>query len=252
MVENKTKIGIFDSGIGGVTVLKKCLQLVSDFEYIYYSDSLHNPYGDKTKEEVLEIVSRIVTFLLKENCSIIVIACNTASAICVHHLRKKYPDIIFIAIEPAVKLAYDCDHLGGTLIMATKGTMDSEKFHLLYKQYHRDNFYLLSCVGLANLIERGDQETLLDYLKDNLIKYKGTIDVVVLGCTHYPLIKKEIVSVLGDVSFYDGGEGVAKQLKRIIEERGLVGMGHGIQFLDSTGSIEKEKRFFKILEEYDE
>lgn len=247
MINMYTKIGVFDSGIGGVTVLKECINLVPDFEYLYYSDSLHNPYGDKSTDEVKKFAKNIVDELISNGCKIIIIACNTASAIAVEYLRESYSDIQFIAIEPAVKLAYDCSH-DGTLIMATKGTMDSEKFKNLYDKYHHDNFYLLSCVGLANLIENGNREKILKYLRDNLSFYAGKVSNVVLGCTHYPLIKREIIDVLGDVTFYDGSYGVAKQLSRIIDNYGYIGSKNKVLFKDSTGDVEKVKRFYQILE----
>lgn len=242
----QTKIGVFDSGIGGATVLKECLNLCSNYEYIYYSDSKNNPYGDKKREEVLNISSNICDYLISKGCKIIIIACNTASAICVDYLREKYKDILFIAIEPAIKVAYDSNELEGTLVMATKGTMDSERFNILYDKYHYDNFYLLSCSGLANIIE-SNYEKLEDYLKDNLSIYKNKVKSVVLGCTHYSLIKKEISDVLGNVNFYDGNIGVSKQLKKIIEENNFIGNDDKITFIDSLNDDEKEKRFWNIL-----
>lgn len=244
-----TKIGVLDSGIGGVTVLKECMKIVPQFEYLYYSDSIHNPYGDQSQEVVIGYCDKIVRQLIDRGCYIIIIACNTASAMAVDYLRKYYQNIYFIAIEPAIKLAYDmsCD---GTLIMATKGTMDSERFHLLYDKYHHDNFYLLSCVGLANLIESGNKDSIINYLESHLSQYKGKVSNVVLGCTHYPLIKREISKVLGDVTFYDGAVGVSKQLKRIVDENHFVSRGIGkVIFEDSTGSVEKKERFWKFLEE---
>ena len=243
----KTKIGFFDSGIGGVTVLKECLKLVPNFSYIYYSDSINNPYVDKRKEQVLKIVSNVVDYLINEECNIIVIACNTASAICVESLRQMYPNIIFIAIEPAIKCAYD-NLEDNTLIMATKGTMDSEKFHKLYNKYHRKNFYLKSCVGLANLIENGTSNKINEYLKDNIKEYKDKVSSVVLGCTHYPLIKNDIKEILGDVTFYDGSIGVAKRLKKIIEENDFISNTNTqILFIDSSNDKFKEERFNQIL-----
>ena len=245
----KTKIGIFDSGIGGVTVLKECLKVVSNFQYLYYSDSIHNPYGDKNEDDVIGYCNNIVKLFIQNGCKIIVIACNTASAIAVRYLREKYVDIHFIAIEPAVKLAYDMSN-EGTLIMATKGTLDSEKFQELYSHYHHDNFYLCSCVGLANLIETGDKDAVVQYLNVHLSEYKGKVFNVVLGCTHYPLIKKEISEILGNVTFYDGAIGVSKQLKRIIDENHFVSYNDGkVIFEDSTGSVEKRERFYQILED---
>ena len=242
-----TKIGVFDSGIGGVTVLKECIKLVPKFEYYYYSDSLHNPYGDKDRDLIIRYCDLIVRRFIDIGCKIIIIACNTASAMAVSYLREKYRDIYFIAIEPAIKLAYDSS-LDGTLIMATKGTMDSDRFHDLYEQYHHDNFYLLSCVGLANLIEKGDKDGIAHYLEKNLSVYKGKVSNVVLGCTHYPLIKKEISRVLHGVTFYDGSVGVAKQLYKIISDNNFIGGVRNIVFEDSTGSVEKRERFFDILE----
>lgn len=244
----KTKIGIFDSGIGGVTVLGECMRLVPNFQYLYYSDSIHNPYGDKNEEDVIGYCNDIVKFFIQNGCKIIVIACNTASAIAVRYLRERYTDIYFIAIEPAVKLAYDMSN-DGTLIMATKGTMDSEKFRELYSHYHHDNFYLCSCVGLANLIETGDKDAIAEYLNIQLSRYKGKVLNVVLGCTHYPLIKKEICKILGNVTFYDGAVGVSKQLKRIVDEYNFMPDGDsGVLFKDSSFSFEKEERFKMILE----
>jgi len=242
----QTKIGVFDSGIGGATVLKECIKQCPNFEYIYYSDSKNNPYGDKTREEVLNISSNICDYLISVGCKIIIIACNTASAICVDYLREKYKDIIFIAIEPAIKVAYDSNELNGTLVMATKGTMDSDRFHILYDKYHYDNFYLLSCSGLANIIEH-EYEKLEDYLKDNLSIYKNKVKSVVLGCTHYSLIKKEISNVLGDVTFYDGNIGVAKQLKKVLEENEVMNCENKINFIDTLNDKDKEKRFWNIL-----
>ena len=246
----RTKIGFFDSGIGGVTVLRECVKLAPNFEYIYYSDSINNPYGDKSKEKVLEIASNIVEYLISEGCYIIVIACNTASAICVEYLRNYYPNIIFIAIEPAIKCAYD-NLEDNTLIMATKGTMDSERFHNLYNKYHRNNFYLKSCIGLANLIEHGNSNKIKEYLKQNINEYKGKVNSVVLGCTHYPLIKKEIKDVLGNVTFYDGSIGVSKQLKKIIDSNNFIGNNKTqILFIDSSNDKLKEERFKNLLDNY--
>lgn len=244
----KTNIGIFDSGIGGVTVLRECVKLNNNFNYYYYSDSINNPYGDKDKDDIISICDNIVNYLINKECKIIIIACNTASAMAVEYLRDKYKKIIFIAIEPAIKLAYD-NSTFGTLVMATKGTLDSERFNLLYDKYHHDNFYLYSCVGLANLIEEGNKGEIINYLKKNISCYKNNVSNVVLGCTHYPLIKKEIVSVLGNVKFYDGSNGIARRLKNIVIDNNFIGYGNNIYFRDSTGNVEKENRFYKLLEE---
>ena len=200
---NRNKIGIFDSGIGGVTVLKEIIKLLPNEEYIYYSDSKNNPYGDKKDDEIKSICEKITNHLLEKNCKIIAIACNTASAKCANYLREKYKDIMFVAIEPAYKMVYDYAYEKPTLVMATKGTIESERFNLLLKKYDNHKTYLLSCVGLANLIEEGNHEKIVSYLENNLSQYKGEVQNVVLGCTHYPLVQDEIKDVLGEVTFFN-------------------------------------------------
>ena len=213
-------IGVLDSGIGGVSVLREIIKLIPKGHFIYYSDSVNNPYGDKSKDEVYVIVKNIVAYLLDKGCIAIVLACNTASAICVKRLRSEYPDTLFIAIEPAYKMVHDYNPEGNTLVMATKGTLESEKFLALYHKYDNNKTTLLSCSGLADLIEKGNMEDVNLYLENNLKKYKG-VDNVVLGCTHYPLIKENIRGVLGVVKFFDGSVGVSKELLRQLELRNI-------------------------------
>ena len=147
---NNNKIGIFDSGIGGVTVLREIIKVLPNEDIYYFSDSKNNPYGDKNDEEILEICNKIVEKLIEENCKAIVIACNTASAKAANKLREKYTNIPIIAIEPAYKMVYDFAYDKKTLVMATKGTIESEKFHKLYNKYNNHNTELLECVGRYN------------------------------------------------------------------------------------------------------
>ena len=242
------KIGLFDSGIGGVTVLREMLKILPNEDYIYYSDSINNPYGDKTDEEVFEICDKILAKLIK-NCKIIVIACNTASAKAVDRLRRKYVNIPIVAIEPAYKIVHDYFYDKPTLVMATKGTIESEKFYNLYNKYNNHKTLLLPCVGLADAIEKGDKNEIQNYLKDNLSQYAGKFENVVLGCTHYPLIKDEIESILGKVTFFDGSVGLAKNVKNILEKNALYTKNThkgSITFIDTSNSEEKKKRFFEI------
>ncbi len=242
------KIGIFDSGIGGATVLKEILKILPKEEFIYYSDSKNNPYGNKSREEIIQISKNIVEYFIEEKCKIIIIACNTASAIAVETLRKEYPQMTFIAIEPAYKMIHDYVPQETTLVMATKGTIQSEKFNNLYNKYNNYKTYLLPCVGLADIIEQGRIKDINSYLEENLKQYKGKIKNVVLGCTHYPLIKKQIKDVLGEVKFFDGAHSLAIHLKKVLEQNNLLNEGSGeIQFIDSSKNKEKEKRFFEYL-----
>lgn len=244
----KGKIGIFDSGIGGVTVLKEIIKILPNEEYIYYSDSINNPYGDKNDEEIKVICDNIVQILINQNCKVIVIACNTASAKAAEYLRNKYKNIPIIAIEPAYKMVYDYAYDKPTLVMATKGTIESEKFNLLYKKYNNHRTVLLQCIGLAEIIEQDNKEELYKYLNKKIGLYKGKVDNVVLGCTHYPLIKEDIAKVLGNVTFFEGAKRLAKHLENILNEKEMVNNGNGnVKFIDSQKLEIKEKRFLKIL-----
>ena len=175
ITERTNKIGVFDSGIGGATVLTELVKVLPNEDYIYYSDSKNNPYGDKTQKEIIEICDNIVQFFIQKNCKAIVIACNTASAEAVTYLRKKYKTIPFIAIEPAYKMVYDYAYDEATLVMATKGTID-----LLYKKYNNHKTKLLPCIGLADVIEDGNKEKQKEVLEKMLGQYRGKIKNVVL------------------------------------------------------------------------
>ena len=239
-------IGIIDSGIGGVTIFREILKSIPKGHFIYYSDSINNPYGDKNKKEILDILDNVVTKLIDMGCTIIVIACSTASSIGVSYLREKYRKILFIATVPAYKMVHDYNPQGKTLVMATRGTIESEKFLELYHKYDNHNTILLSCIGLAELIE--NNQDVRKYLNELLGKYKD-IDNVVLGCTHYPLIKSEIKKILGDVTFYDGSKGVTKELLRVLKMHNIKYESDElkIKFIDSSQNEFKEKRFWKLL-----
>ncbi len=242
------KIGLFDSGIGGVNILKEIIKILPNEDYIYYSDSLNNPYGDKTDEEIIKICEDIVNKLIKMNCKAIVIACNTASAKASSYLRSKYNLPVF-AIEPAYKMVHDYAFNDKTLVLATKGTIESEKFLQLYHKYDNNKTYLLPCSGLAELIENNEEAQIKAYLKEHLEKYQGVKNVV-LGCTHYPLIKSYIKDILKDVTFFDGSLSLAKHVQKVLEDNNLQNesLTKGkIEFIDSSCNPTKEKRFWEIL-----
>ncbi len=244
-------IGIFDSGIGGITVLNEILKLLPNENYIYYSDSKNNPYGDKSETEIFNICDEIVKKMFFEyNCKAIVIACNTASTKVANKLRENYPYKKIIAIEPAYKMVYDYAYDKPTLVMATNGTIQSEKFNNLFKKYNNHKTYLLACKGLADLIEDGNDEKILNYLNDNISKYKGKVQNVVLGCTHYPLVQKEISQILGNVTFFNGAPNLAKHLKHLLQDEKSLNISNEIGkivFFDSSNSKYKKERFFKYL-----
>lgn len=237
-------IGIFDSGIGGITVLNEILKILRNYNYVYYSDSLNNPYGDKEQKELETITKDIVERLINKGCKIIVIACNTASAICKDYLRSIF-DIPIIAIEPAIKQVKDANIEGNILVMATNGTIHSEKFLELSHKFQDKNMIIEAFPGLADLIEQDKKEEIKYYLNEHL-KYNN-IKTVVLGCTHYPLIKNEIKEVLGDVTFVDGSGGVAKRLKQVVQDIDLKETGFNLEFIDSANSDVNKNRFYELL-----
>ncbi len=256
-MSSNASIGFLDSGIGGVTVMKEAQKLLPNENYVYFSDSVNNPYGDKTDSEIIERCFEITRLLVDtKGCKAVMLACNTASAKAAASLRKAYPDTPIIAIEPAYKMAYDNNPDGFTLVMATRGTVNSEKFRRLFYTYYNHRTALLSCVGLADLIEQDRQEELAQYLEKTLGRYRGKAQNVVLGCTHYPLAKRQIRKVLGDVNFFDGSYGTSKRLANVLAEKDLLTerTEHGeIEFIDSSPSLEqkaqKKERFFSLLEE---
>ncbi len=247
-------IGFLDSGIGGVTVLRETVKLLPNEDYVFFSDSVNNPYGDKSDSEIISRCDEIVSRLINEdNCKAIVLACNTASAKAAGELRGKYRNIPILAIEPAYKMVHDHNPDGFTLIMATKGTIASEKFRRLYYSYYNHKTAILPCIGMADLIEQGKKEELGAYLEKLLGQYRGRVQNVVLGCTHYPLAKKEIAAVLGDVNFFDGAQGISKRLYDVLNKEDLLNSSNTagkICFTDSSDNKEeKEKRFFSLLSE---
>lgn len=221
---NNNKIGMFDSGIGGLTVLKELRKLLPNENYIYYADSKNNPYGEKSDSELMNIVTNIVDFLISREVKIIVIACNTATTRCINRLRKMYPNMIFVGTEPAIKVACDKNYKN-TLVMATPGTIKSERTHELVKlNKKRDQkITLLSCKGLADAIESGNKDNVNKVLHKLLDKYVDEgIDSIVLGCTHYPHAKKNIKELFPNAKLIDGNKGVSKQVKRQLESHNLL------------------------------
>jgi glutamate racemase len=256
-VSSSRPVGYLDSGIVGVTVLRETVKILPNENYYFFSDSVNNPYGDKSDEEIIARCRELVGYLLKEkDCKAIVIACNTASAKAVKALRAEFSGTPIVAIEPAYKMVHDHNPEGETLVMATRGTLESEKFRRLYYAYDNHNTALLSCIGLADLIEQDRQEELRQYLHEKLGDYAGRVQNVVLGCTHYPLAKEQIREVLGDVRFFDGAVGVSNRLRQLLAENGLLNDGAqagSIGFEDSSPTAgmreAKKERFFKLLNE---
>jgi glutamate racemase len=211
------KIGVFDSGKGGTTVLSAIKKLLPDAEYYYIADSKNCPYGEKTNQELLKIVKDIVNKLIDWGANIIVVACNTATTKCIKILREDYPDVCFVGTEPAIKLASKTG-AKKILVMATPGTIESERTAQLLVESEKpgQKIELLACPGLAYAIENNNRVD--EVLSGLLVDHPKDYDAVVLGCTHYSLIKDKIQNHFKAATLIDGNDGVARRVMMLANQ----------------------------------
>ena len=244
-------IGVFDSGVGGISVLAETMRLLPKERFIYYGDTLHAPYGTKTPEDVLILSEKAFDHLREQGCKAIVIACNTATAAAAATLRQKWPEIPIIAMEPALKPASQLRHGGNVLVLATPMTLQLDKFARLMALYG-EGAVPLPCPGLPELVEAFDFEGAEHYLRERLAPYlEPAPDAVVLGCTHYVFLRLILSHILpGDVPVVDGNLGTARQLKRVLEQRDLLCDDPGEGSCSLTSSSEEHEaieRMRKLL-----
>ena len=220
-------IGFLDSGVGGLSVLREAIKIMPNENYIYFGDSKNAPYGVKPTKEIRDLTFNVVDFLIEKGIRGLVVACNTATSAAVSELRRVYPDIPLVGIEPAIKPAVELNRSGKILIMATPMTIKQEKFNLLLNKYKgKAEIVPIPCAGLMEFIEDGilSGEELEEYLEEKLSIYdKSEISSIVLGCTHYPFVKDVIAKIVGsNVIIMDGGEGTAREIKRRLREKNLL------------------------------
>lgn len=223
-------IAVYDSGVGGISVLRQLIRYMPGEKYYYYGDSANAPYGSRPTWEVRELALRVVARIFAEKpCKALVIGCNTVTAAAVAELRSRYPEKIIVGIEPAVKLAADHFPGGRVGVMATPVTLREEKFDILVHRFEDGcTIEKIPGVGLVELVEQGKAEapetqTLLEGI---LGPYRGKLDALVLGCTHYPFAAKAISRVL-NVPLLDGGKGTARETLRRLAAEGLLEQGPG-------------------------
>lgn len=226
---DKRKIGVFDSGMGGLTILNVIRRLLPREDYYYYADNLNNPYGSKSILELIVITDNIVKYLIDKDCKIIVVACNTATTKCIGYLRDKYKDIIFIGVEPCIKLAGD-NNYRNILVLATPNTINSNKVNSLIHSYipNKASIYLEGPSNLANAIERGDISLINDIIRGIYIKYQSiNIDAIVLGCTHYPLVGNIIREYFRFIPLLDSAIYVSREVRRKLMNNNMLNTSGG-------------------------
>ena len=223
----KTSIGIFDSGVGGLSVLREIRTSLPGENVFYVADQAHVPYGSRPVDQVRAFSEGITRFLLSKGAKIIVVACNTASAAALHNLRKKFSEVPFVGMEPAVKPAAEQTKTGVVGVLATPATFQGALYASVVERFASEVIVLQhTCPGLVAQIERGDLDTpkTREILEDALLPMlqKG-IDTVVLGCTHYPFVIPLIEQICGDqVRVIDPAPAVARQTQRVLESGRLL------------------------------
>lgn len=247
-------IAVFDSGVGGISVLRQLRKLLPEENYVYYGDSANAPYGVRSTEEVRALTlaaakKLTTTYPVKA----LVVACNTATAAAITTLRTQYPDLIVIGIEPALKLAADSFPGGNLGVLATEVTLREEKFDALMSRFSREcTVYKIPAPGVANLIEEGknDSPEMISLLKTLLEPYVGKLDALVLGCTHYPFVTRNIAAIMGPkTQLLHGGKGTARETKRRLEKAGLLRSGEGsVEILNSSESKKMLRLSHALLE----
>lgn len=221
---SQLSIGIFDSGLGGLSIFKQITKILPNESTIYLADSLNSPYGEKSKEEIINLSIKNTELLLELGCKVIVVACNTATTNAISVLREKY-EVPFIGIEPATKPAALRTKSGKIGVLATKGTLKSELFLSTSNQF-RDGLEIIETEGehIVRLIEKGQLEETKPLLEKYLLPMiREGVDNIVLGCTHYPFLIPIIKQIISDkITIIDSGEAVAKQTKKVLEDENLL------------------------------
>lgn len=251
-------IAVFDSGLGGLSVLRALRRCLPHENFIFFGDQKHAPYGEKTPQEVCALCETHAARFFGEGAKALVIACNTATAAAAEQLRLHYPDKIIIGIEPAVKPAVLYKKNSRVLILATPLTIRESKLHRLVETYGREaKLYLLAAPRLVNFVEEGlcEPEALHAYLCELLAPHRlggpCPVDAVVLGCTHFPFARDAILEALGYAPvLFDGSEGTARETKRRLAAQDLLNeqTAEGrLELFSSAGALAPEALIEKYL-----
>ena len=246
-------IGVFDSGIGGLTLLKEMMHTLPHENFLYYADTENVPYSYKTIEQIKEFVEKAVIFLMDEGCKAIVLACNTATNITIEYLREKY-EFPIIAIQPAVKVAFDNNAENKKILAcATPVTLQADRFENLINSL--DINHLVDRLPLPGLVEFAEKEEfesreVIEYLKNEFSKFEiQNYKYVVLGCTHFTYFEEIIKQYFPNLIPVDGNEGTARHLKNTLTTLNLLKSKEKgtIRFVESGKPIENDDRFWRYL-----
>jgi glutamate racemase len=223
---SSSPIGVFDSGVGGLSVLQAIRAQMPEESVLYFGDQGHIPYGPRPMEQIRSFSEAITRFLLERDARIIVVACNTASAAALTHLRETFPDVPFVGMEPAVKPAAEHTQTGKVGVLATPATFQGALYTSVVERFANGvELFQNTCSGLVQEIERGNLDgtetrRILEDALDPMLE--NNIDTVVLGCTHYPFVIPLIQQIVGEnVRVIDPAPAVAKQIQRVLEAKGL-------------------------------
>ncbi|HTP07345.1 MAG TPA: glutamate racemase [Anaerolineae bacterium] len=252
-MSNSSPIGIFDSGVGGLSVWREIARQLPHEDTIYFADQIHIPYGPRSQQEIRSFSEAITRFLLDHGCKIIVVACNAASAAALKYLRVTFPDMPFVGMEPAVKPAAETTHTGVVGVLATPATFQGELFASVVERF-ANGVQLVKevCPGLVQQVEAGRLTTpdTLEMLDRFLqpIRAAGA-DTIVLGCTHYPFVIEAIRQLAPSINVIDPAPAVARQIDRVLKERGLQGDLDriGQQRFVTSGDLDRYQQILRLL-----
>lgn len=255
-LKRQLPIGVMDSGLGGLSVLREAMKIMPSEDFIYYGDSANAPYGTKERDEIRRLTFHVVNVLMERGIKGLAVACNTATGAAVRDLRVMYPELAIVGIEPAVKPAVLNASGGRILVLATPMTIELQKFRNLIDNYKdQAEIVPVPCKGLMEFVEAGDFDgsKLRRYFEEHIIPYiTEDTQGIVLGCTHYPFLKPQMEEILAgrNIPLYDGSYGTAVELKRRIVQNGLLRSEEHVgkvEIINSLNSEEKIKLSQKLI-----
>ena len=235
-------IGVFDSGVGGLTVLNSIKSLLPNENIIYIGDNYHCPYGDKTPAQLFKYASGIVEYFIKQNVKLIVLACNTTSSTVLERLQMTYPEVMIIGVIDATVNDFINRKVANTLIIATVATIKSNKYPETIKQINsKIETFSLATPKLVPLVESGKyKEGIYDVLHEYLDEYKERIQSIILGCTHYPILKEQIENVLPNIEYVSSSEAISKSVKDILSKKKLLNLNKNNYIkIYTTGDVDE-------------